>query len=129
MADCDVLPSRLWRVCHARDFVTCEKRPFGQIFDSEGKCQAGRRRESRARDGQAGTGILKKQKQLPRTRHAINRALHNAERAFLLPDGLPDSLVFTSHFPGITPGYAEWLFRGSMRRSTVGDRATRSARR
>jgi N-acetylated-alpha-linked acidic dipeptidase len=79
-----------------------------------------------ARFGKAGAAIMKKQRQLPKDAGRINRALQNAERAFLLPDGLPERPWFRHaiYAPGKYTGYAAVVIPGVNEAIDHGDRAT-----
>jgi len=126
MADCDVLPFDYGEYASEISVYVREAAVRADLRFGKGNVRLDGAEKAASRLGKAGAAILKKQKQLPKDSTRLNRALHNAERAFLLPDGLPDRPWFRHaiYAPGKYTGYAAVVVPGVNEAIDRGDRAT-----
>jgi N-acetylated-alpha-linked acidic dipeptidase len=114
MADADVLPYDYEE--YAKEIVSyieaAKKKALaefgGQIVNFADASQAAHRFE------QAGAKILARQQNSPRDPGKLNRALRDAERALLVPEGLPNRPWFhhSIYAPGQYTGYAAVVITG-----------------
>ena len=114
LADCDALPFDYEEyaneiLVYVRDAAARADLRFGKKVVRLDEAQ-----KAGARLAKAGTAIMKKQKKLPKDLAPLNQALRNAERAFLLPEGLLGRPWFRHaiYAPGKYTGYAAVVIPG-----------------
>jgi len=124
MTDCVVLPFDYEEyaseiLVYVRDAAARADLRFGK-----GSIRLDDAERATARLGKAGAAIMKKQRQLPKDATRLNRALHNVEQAFLLPEGLPGRPWFRHaiYAPGKYTGYAAVVIPGVNEAVDHGDR-------
>jgi N-acetylated-alpha-linked acidic dipeptidase len=125
LADCDALPFAYEEygsevLIYIRDAATKADLRFGKGAVSLAEAEKAAERLTRA-----GEAIMKKQRQLPKDASRLNQALHAAEQAFLLPDGLPGRPWFRHaiYAPGKYTGYAAVVIPGVNEALDRGDKA------
>ena len=125
LADCDVLPFAYEQygsevLIYIRDAVAKADQRFGKGAVNLAEAEKAAERLTRA-----GEAIMKKQRQLPKDVGLLNQALHDAERAFLLPEGLPGRPWFRHaiYAPGKYTGYAAVVIPGVNEALDRGDKA------
>jgi N-acetylated-alpha-linked acidic dipeptidase len=114
MADADVLPYDYQEYATeiAAYLDAANKKAQGEFhrdaLDFSGITKAAQRFE------QAGAKILEKQNRAPHDDHKLNNALLQAERALLLPEGLPNRPWYrhSIYAPGVYTGYAAVVIPG-----------------
>jgi len=126
LADCDVLPFDYEEYASEISVYVRDSAARADLRFGKGSVRLDDVQKAAARFAKAGAAIMKKQRQLPKDSTRLNRALHNAERAFLLPDGLPGRPWFRHaiYAPGKYTGYAAVVIPGVNEAIDLGDRAT-----
>jgi N-acetylated-alpha-linked acidic dipeptidase len=126
LADCDILPFDYEEYANEISVYVRDAAARADLRFGKGMVRLDEAQKASARLAKASVAIMKKQKQLPRDVPRLNRALHNAERAFLLPDGLPERPWFRHaiYAPGKYTGYAAVVIPGVNEAIDRGDRAT-----
>jgi N-acetylated-alpha-linked acidic dipeptidase len=126
LADCDVLPFDYEEYAGEISVYVREAAARADLRFGKGNLRLDDAQKAVGRLAKAGAAIMKKQRQLPKDAARLNRALHNAERAFLLPEGLPDRPWFRHaiYAPGKYTGYAAVVIPGVNEAIDHGDRAT-----
>jgi N-acetylated-alpha-linked acidic dipeptidase len=126
LADCDVLPFDYQEYANEISVYVREAAVRADLRFGKGNVRLEDAQKAAARLAKAGAAILKKQRQLQKDWAHLNRALHDAEKAFLLPDGLPDRPWFRHaiYAPGKYTGYAAVVVPGVNEAVNRGDRGT-----
>jgi N-acetylated-alpha-linked acidic dipeptidase len=124
MADCDVLPYDYEEYGkEITAYIDAARKKAGTRFgdksvDFSAAAEASRRLTI------AGESILEKQKKPSADNSRLNRALRDAERALLIPEGLPNRSWYhhAIYAPGVYTGYAAVVIPGVNEAIDAGDR-------
>lgn len=124
LADCDALPFDYEEYANEISVYIRDASARADLRFGKGSVHLDDAQKAAARMAKAGSAIMKKQKQLPKDASHVNHALHNAERAFLLADGLPGRAWFRHaiYAPGKYTGYAAVVIPGVNEALDRGDK-------
>jgi len=114
MADCDALPFDFEEYGNEIAVYIREATAKADLRLGKGKLDLAEAEKAATRLATAGAAIMKKQNKLPKDLGRLNQSLRDAERAFLLPAGLPDRPWFRHaiYAPGRYTGYAAVVIPG-----------------
>ncbi len=125
LLDCDVLPFDYEEYANEISVYVRDAAAKADLRFGKGTVSLADAEKAAARFAKAGAAIMKKQRQLPKDANRVNQALRNAERALLLPDGLPERPWFRHaiYAPGKYTGYAAVVIPGVNEALDRGDKA------